>query len=367
MMTDELIEEFITFSNQNLCNRHDANFPKVSIFWLNYNSISFKHIVLCSLENICKLDYPNFELIVIDNNSTDGSYETVKDFLKNINIKVKLIRLKKNVGFTGGNNVAYKMMDPDTKYFVLLNNDAIPYPDSLSKLVKVMEEDNDLAATQGIIISYRNGLVDTAGGFVDIMLRAYMAYNGLSPKLLDKSITISYADGAYSIYRVSAVKKALGYSDKIFDRLTFMYYDDTILGLKLWNKGYRIKSFPFITARHFRGSVPIFSRKTRPIYIYLGSRNWIASALSSTTRFKFLIIFLVLKSLFIRSIKYFRQPEFIVAYIKAIEDGVKIGKHKHLRKEGIDIYRTKTLYLSPKNLILGIISRRILLKKVKVN
>jgi glycosyltransferase involved in cell wall biosynthesis len=53
--------------------------PKVSIIWLNYNSWSNIDIVKFSLESCLNLDYPNYEVIVVDNGSTDGSFETVKE------------------------------------------------------------------------------------------------------------------------------------------------------------------------------------------------------------------------------------------------------------------------------------------------
>jgi len=53
--------------------------PKVSIIWLNHNSMRIMSLVLQSLESIVNLDYPGdkFELIVVDNGSTDGSFETI--------------------------------------------------------------------------------------------------------------------------------------------------------------------------------------------------------------------------------------------------------------------------------------------------
>ena len=357
------VEEFILFYRSS-SGAHDVNaFPKVSIFWLNYNSIGFKDIVLRSLESVCMLKYPNLELIAVDNGSKDGSYEIIKDFLGKADINAKLVRLKKNLGFTGGNNVAYRLMDPNAKYFVLLNNDAIAYPESLSKLVGLMEADALLAAAQGVILNYYSGLVDSAGGFVDMMLRAHMAYQGLPRTLVKNPLSVSYADGAFSIYRVSAVKHALGCDDKIFDNITLAYYDDTFLGLKLWNKGYKVKSFPFVAAKHIRGFT---SKKLRPMYAYLVTRNWIALVLSSNTKFKPLVAILVLKSLIVRSIRHIGSPELIKDYVMAVSSGVKIGWTKRSRGEGVDVYRAKILYLPPKQLILGLISRRFSLKSVRV-
>lgn len=102
--------------------------PKVSIIWLNYNSSKIMPIVLKSLESIVNLDYPSdrYELIVVDNGSTDGSFEEIKRFLeKKSRLRKKIVRLSRNLGFTGGNNVGFMARDTESKYVLLLNNDAI--------------------------------------------------------------------------------------------------------------------------------------------------------------------------------------------------------------------------------------------------
>ena len=71
---------------------------KVSIIILTWNGI--KHISNC-LKSIQKSTYPNYEIIVVDNGSKDGT----PDLIRNNFTNVKLILNKKNIGFTGGNNI----------------------------------------------------------------------------------------------------------------------------------------------------------------------------------------------------------------------------------------------------------------------
>jgi len=58
--------------------------PKVSIIWLNHNSMKILPLVLQSLESIASIDYPSdrYELIVVDNGSTDGSLRRLRSFLR---------------------------------------------------------------------------------------------------------------------------------------------------------------------------------------------------------------------------------------------------------------------------------------------
>ena len=76
-------------------------FPKINIIVLNYNGIDCLKRCLTSL--FC-LDYPNFEVVVVDNNSTDGSLEMAR-----LNFsRATFIKNEQNLGFSGGNNIGIK-------------------------------------------------------------------------------------------------------------------------------------------------------------------------------------------------------------------------------------------------------------------
>jgi len=81
--------------------------PRVSIIWLNYSSAKFLGLVLRSLKSLFELDYDNYEVIVVDNGSTDGSFEAIRGFVKRFkpsNIRVKVVRSDRNRGYSGGMN-----------------------------------------------------------------------------------------------------------------------------------------------------------------------------------------------------------------------------------------------------------------------
>ncbi|MEM0057684.1 MAG: glycosyltransferase family A protein [Candidatus Bathyarchaeia archaeon] len=56
--------------------------PKVSVFWINYNSIHVIDIIKKSLSALLRLEYPNYELIIVDNGSTDGSLRVIEKHIK---------------------------------------------------------------------------------------------------------------------------------------------------------------------------------------------------------------------------------------------------------------------------------------------
>jgi len=162
--------------------------PRVSIVILNWNGR--KDTVEC-LESLYMIEYPNYEVIVVDNNSQDDSIKKIKDWadgkikvkskffrynpenkpikyfifpedklnsksyrLKKIKInkvlssqKLLIIKNKKNYGFAKGNNIVIKQIlnENKSKYILLLNNDTVVDKKFLSGLVKVAESDDKIA------------------------------------------------------------------------------------------------------------------------------------------------------------------------------------------------------------------------------
>ena len=99
--------------------------PKVSIIILTWNSYDVTRDCLLSLR---KIDYPAFEVVLVDNGSVDGSGKKLaQDFPE-----VRVILNEKNLGFTGGNNVGMRdVLARGTDYLLLLNNDTIVAPNFL--------------------------------------------------------------------------------------------------------------------------------------------------------------------------------------------------------------------------------------------
>ena len=238
----------------------------VSIIWLNYNSRGIIDLVLRSLEAVFELDYPEdrYEVIVVDNGSNDGSFETIKDFVeKRSGARKKIVRLERNLGFTGGNNAGFRARDVDARYVVLLNNDAVPTKDSLRNLVEEMEKRPYLGGAQGVVVHSGTGLIDSAGCYVSEYLLTvhYLSSRPLSD-IMRRPLYISYPSGAYSIWRVDAVLKANKAERLFYDEL-FAYCDDNVLALKIWDSGYKAAAFPYLAAEH-KGSATFSKYPLRP-------------------------------------------------------------------------------------------------------
>lgn len=94
--------------------------PKISVVVLTYNNLELTKACLTSLVNVS--DYPNLEIIVVDNASTDGTPAYLREF-KLSHQNSKIILNEHNVGFSAGNNIGLASATGD--YLVLLNNDTV--------------------------------------------------------------------------------------------------------------------------------------------------------------------------------------------------------------------------------------------------
>jgi GT2 family glycosyltransferase len=284
-----------------------------------------------SLLSIKKLTYQNYKLIIIDNASTDGSFEQIISYLNIIGLKAKIIKNKRNLGFTGGNNIGYLNRDPRSKYVVLLNNDAIVYPDSLTKMVQAMESDPKCGALQGIILWLDKNSIQNAGFGID----EFMFSNEIKRIKYNKDYYVSFSSGCYSIYRIEALKKI---GDVPFIWSMFLYFDDNILGAQLWNIGYTVKCIPYITARHLgRRSSKLSSSKWT---YYHWIKGWIASLIISNSKLKkslpaypIILIRLLIKYL-LTNIHHGLKP-----FILGLRDGIAAGHYMKRKGLTLDIYK----------------------------
>jgi len=118
--------------------------PLVSIVILNMNGKEVTRNCLRSIKE--KTLHPNYEVIVVDNGSKDGSNEMIERRFK----CVKLIKNKENVGFSAGNNQGFRKAKG--KYFFMLNNDTLVTPKWLDEAVKLIESDKRIAAVGSELI-----------------------------------------------------------------------------------------------------------------------------------------------------------------------------------------------------------------------
>jgi len=135
--------------------------PYVSIIILNYNGQ--KYIRRC-VETVLKSEYDNFELLIVDNNSSDNSFDIVKSEFHDA--RIRLVRNNRNLGFASGNNLGANYARGE--YIVLLNVDTEVHSKWLTELVAVMQSDLTIGAAQAKLLSLDDkSIFDSAGDYLD--------------------------------------------------------------------------------------------------------------------------------------------------------------------------------------------------------
>lgn len=215
---------------------------------VNYNSKPFIGIFKRLIKGIVELQkLVDGKLLLVDNASTDGSYEEIVEHAHRLNADFEAIRLSRNFGFTRAVNIAwhYARKRWCFRYLALLNNDLVIVPRNFAKVLKYLKL-SGVAGVQGIIMQMRNtALIDNAGFLIDQLGQTYPVCRGYTLNCA-RLYTPSYISGACSIYRADAIEK-LG---QPFDNRVESYYDDKHLGLRLWNAGYKLLHIPVIVAYH---------------------------------------------------------------------------------------------------------------------
>lgn len=198
--------------------------PLVSVIIVNFNGR--RHLERC-LESLMQADYENFEVILVDNGSCDGSVEFVEEKYPQIKIK----KLEKNYGFAEPNNIGAKIASGE--FLLFLNNDTVVTPNFIAELVNTTNQDPQIAICQSMLLK-PNGDVDSGGDFVDTLGRAYSSKN----RPTDTRYILS-ARGASMIVRKDVFWKLGG-----FDESYFASFEDVELGWKAWLWGYKVIVVP---------------------------------------------------------------------------------------------------------------------------
>ncbi|MGA2465064.1 MAG: glycosyltransferase [Thermodesulfobacteriota bacterium] len=110
-------------------------FPKISIVLITFNNLEYTKSCVESIFTYSR--YPNFQLILVDNHSQDGTIEYLKE-LQSRKLNVQFIFNEENKGFAGGNNLGLKVAEGE--YIVLLNNDTVVTKDWLYVLMSILQK-----------------------------------------------------------------------------------------------------------------------------------------------------------------------------------------------------------------------------------
>lgn len=231
--------------------------PKAAIIILNWNG---KKLLDISLPAALNLDYPNYEIWLVENGSADGSKEYLKEKYGH-NQKLKILDLDKNYGFAEGNNLAIKqaLKDPEVRYIACLNNDAKVEPNWLTEMIEVMEKDDQVGSVATKIkFFYEDNLIDSCGILVaDDGGGMNRGFKEKDEGQYNKQTEIFGPSAGAALYRVKALKKLDLDAANYFTRQYFAYYEDVDLAWRLRLLDYKSIYTPKSTVLHVHSATAI--------------------------------------------------------------------------------------------------------------
>lgn len=213
--------------------------------------------------------FKDFEMIVVDNASTDGTVDLIKKSMVDSGIEYRLIQNIENLGFSHGHNQAYK--ETQTPYFVLINADTYLMPDVLGKAVSFLDTHTNTAAVAPRLMRWdfeitRTGIgsgsdysavarqgftsqIDAIGirlfrnrRAVEWLTKQEWAKDSSSidvQKIFDKNVLEVFGvSGAFAVYRKSVIDNVRLPGENMFDPTYHSYKEDLDLAYRLRNAGY---------------------------------------------------------------------------------------------------------------------------------
>ena len=200
----------------------------VSISIVTYNN---DKIIKKCLQNIFKnINNTDFELIIVDNNSSDNTVSIIEKDFKN----VRLIKNDRNIGFGAAHNIAIKL--GKGKYHLVLNPDIIFTENTIEKLINFMEENSDVGLVSPKII-FPDGRIQYlckrspclfdlclrrfTPGFLQNLFKKRIDYFEMRETGYNKIMDVPYLSGSFMLFRRSILEKIGG-----FDENFYMYFED---------------------------------------------------------------------------------------------------------------------------------------------
>lgn len=214
----------------------------ISIIIVNWNGKKWLSRCLNSLH---RQSYKNFEIIFVDNNSSDNSIS----FVKKKYPKIKIIKNKKNFGFAEGNNIGFKKSKG--QFILLLNNDTYVQKDFLIKFIEAFRVIPNLASAQSKIILMNNHKkLDMVGAYwTDFSFLYYYGFGKNSNyERYNKPMPFFSNKGASMMIKRKVIEE-IG----LFDGDFFNYYEETDFCHRAWLSGYQCWYWPKAICYHALG------------------------------------------------------------------------------------------------------------------
>lgn len=300
--------------------------PKVTIVIINWNGLG--DTIEC-IESLMKIKYCNFNIIIIDNDSSSGEAKRIKQRFE----KIKVVELKRNLGFAIANNVGIllALASQETDYVLLLNNDTIVSSVFLEEMIKIAEGDRKIGIVGPKIYYYDDKTrVWYAGGKVNMYFRHTQEGGKIDTGQYESIKRTDYVSGACMLVRKD-VFKSVG----LLPREYFLGWEDIDFCISAKRKGYHSIFVPSSYIWH-KGSVSYKRHNLGYKQVFLGFRNRFIMRYKFLSRSKFALFILVQFSMVIPiHILYYilvrQDPKRVTSMCSGIAAGVKDMQTRAIR------------------------------------
>jgi GT2 family glycosyltransferase len=267
-------------------NPDKANSPLVSIVILNHNGLKYlKEGLAECLDSVLMTKYPNFELILVDNGSDDGSVGFIG---RKYDSKVKVVKNKRNLGWSEGFNEGIRACKGS--FIALLSNDMTVDPNWLNPIIDLMVLEPRIGLAGFKRLQHgRQGVLDGIGG--DLYLCGRVKPIGVGEPDCGQYDSIrediDYIGGAMVLRTMSLKETGL------FDPDFFIFCEDIDLCYKTRKCGYKVVYVPQAVIYH-RGQATLKGRDPKGTYLeYMAYRSRVRCAILHFTIRRLLSTFLI--------------------------------------------------------------------------
>ncbi|MBU0979037.1 glycosyltransferase family 2 protein [Patescibacteria group bacterium] len=317
-------------------------YPKVSIIIVNWNG--WQDTLGC-LNSVLNINYSNYEVIVVDNGSTDESRARLINWKRKTRLAkkgkanslnkrqshvIKLIFNYQNLGFAQGNNVAIRqvLQENTSKFILLLNNDTIVERNFLKKLI-VSSSNQTNVGILGPKIYYANfknkkNIIQSAGFMINLYLGKFLSVEQLNKsdkKLINIAQNVDFVTGACLLIKTEVIRQ-IGLLDKKY----FLLFEDADWCLRAKQAGSLVVYIPQSIIYHKTSQS---FKKERVSQVYYYTRN-IFLFESKHARIFQLTCFLFTYFLFVFPIYFFgyifvkKNRRSLIHYLHGIKDGISL-------------------------------------------
>lgn len=242
----------------------DATEKSVYIIVLNYKNLEDTIACLASLR---KITYNKYRIVVVDNDSRDGSYE----YLKEQETDCCILQSGENRGYAAGNNIGIRYaLEQGADYVCILNNDVEAEPDFLTKLVRYMESAPEVGMTGPVVYEFGERDKIQSAGFSICVGRGSTEplLQGKTKTVINPDKKVEFCDGLSGTCLL--VKREVLEKAGLIPETYFLFFEEMEWCLHIQKNGYKLATV-LTAAVYHKGSATL--KKTGTLSRYYMARN----------------------------------------------------------------------------------------------